>query len=97
MEKLRTVLLLTLEYVSRDMCRGSTLYWSSVLVGVFCANSSDKLNTRQPGVDTTIGYPQELSRLSEEDLESDVVFWIGAGYVCAHSPLPVPFRSAAQY
>ena len=48
MEKLRTVLLLTLEYVSRDMCRGSTLYWSGVLVGVFFANSSAKLNIPQP-------------------------------------------------
>ena len=60
--------------MSRDTCRGSSLYWSSVLVRVFSANSSDKLNTRQPGVDTTIGYSQELSRLSEEDLESDVSF-----------------------
>ena len=49
MEKLRTVLLLTLEYVSRDMCRGSTLYWSGVLVGVFFVNSSAKLNIPQPG------------------------------------------------
>ena len=49
---------------SRDMCRGSSLYWSSVLVGVFFADSSDKLNTRQPDVDTTMGYPQELSRKS---------------------------------
>ena len=48
---------------------------------------------RQLGVDTTIWYSQELSRLSEEDLESDVVFWIDAGYVCDHSPLPVPFRT----
>ena len=64
---------------SRVMCRGSSLYWSTVLVGVFFANSSDKLNMRQPGVDTIIEYSQELSRLSEEDLESDVVFWIDAG------------------
>ena len=34
---------------------------------------------RQPDVDTIIEYSQELSRLSEEDLESDVVFWIDAG------------------
>ena len=47
---------------------------SAVLVRIFSANSSGKLNLRQPGVDTTIGYSQELSRLSEEDLESDVVF-----------------------
>ena len=47
---------------------------STVLVRIFSANSSGKLNLRQPGVDTTIGYSQELSRLSEEDLESDVVF-----------------------
>ena len=60
--------------MSRDMCRGSSLYWGSVLVRVFSAKSSGKLNLRQPGVDTTIGYSQELSRLSEEDLESDVVF-----------------------
>ena len=80
--------------MSRDMCRGSSLYWSSVLVRVFSANSSDKLNLRQLGVDTTIEYSQELSRLSEEDLESDVVFWIDAGYVCDHSPLPVPFRTS---
>ena len=65
-------------------------------VGVFSANSSDKLGIRQPGVDATIGYSQELSRLSEEDLESDVVFWIDAGYVCAHSPLPVPFRRCSS-
>ena len=79
--------------MSRDMCRGSSLYWSSVLVRVFSANSSDKLNLRQLGVDTTIGYSQELSRLSEEDLDLDVVFWIDAGYVCDHSPLPLPFRT----
>ena len=35
--------------MSRDMCRGSSLCWSSVLVGVFFANSADKLNMRQPG------------------------------------------------
>ena len=64
---------------SRDRCRGSSLYWSTVLVGVFFANSSDKLNMRQPDVDTINEYSQELSRLSEEDLESDVVFWIDAG------------------
>ena len=54
--------------MSRDMCRGSSLDWSSVLVRVFSANSSDKLNLRQPGVDTIIEYSQELSRLSEEDV-----------------------------
>ena len=43
MEKLRTVLVLTLEYVSRDMCRDSSLYWTCVCVRVFFANSS------QPG------------------------------------------------
>ena len=46
--------------------------------------ASGKLNLRQPGVDTTIRYSQELSRLSEEDLESDFVFWIDAGYACDH-------------
>ena len=38
--------------MSRDMCRGSSLYWKprgSVLVGVFLANSAEKLNMRQPG------------------------------------------------
>ena len=30
-------------------------------------------------VDTIIEYSQELSHLSEEDLELDVVFWIDAG------------------
>ena len=35
--------------VSRDMCRGSSLCWNSVLVGVFFANSADDLNMRQPG------------------------------------------------
>ena len=60
--------------MSRDMCRGSSLYWSTVLVRIFSANSSGKLNLRQLGVDTTIGYFQELSRLSGRDLESDVVF-----------------------
>ena len=49
MEKFRTVLLLTLEYVSRDMCRDSSLYWTCVFVGVFFANSSAKLNIPQPG------------------------------------------------
>ena len=52
---------------------------STVLVRIFSANSSGKLKLRQPGVDTTIRYSQELSRLSEEDLESDVVFYIDAG------------------
>ena len=60
--------------VSRDMCRGSYLCWNSVLVGVFFANSADELNMRQPGVDTTMGYPRELARLSGVELESDVVF-----------------------
>ena len=36
-------------YVSRDMCRGSSLYWSGVLVKVFFAKSTDKLNMSQPG------------------------------------------------
>ena len=67
--------------------------YDDTLVRIFSANSSGKLNLRQPGVDTTIGYSQELSRLSEEDLESDVVFWIDAGYVRDHSPFPVPFRT----
>ena len=49
MEKLRTVLLLTLEYVSRDTCRDSSLYWTCVFVGVFFANPSAKLNIPQPG------------------------------------------------
>ena len=35
--------------VPRDMCRGSSLCWNSVLVGVFFANSADELNMRQPG------------------------------------------------
>ena len=61
------------------MCRGSCLCWNSVLVGVFFANSADELNMRQPGVDTTMGYPRELSRLSGVELESDVVFRIDAG------------------
>ena len=42
--------------MSRDMCRGSSLYWSTVFVRIFSANSSDKLNLRQLDVDTTIGY-----------------------------------------
>ena len=61
------------------MCRGSSLYWSTVLVGIFTANSSGKLDLRQLGLDTTIGYSQKLSRLSGGVLESDVVFWIDAG------------------
>ena len=65
--------------MSRDMSRGSSLFWSTVLVRIFSANSSGKLNLRQLGVDTTIGYSQELSRLSGGDMESDVVFWIDAG------------------
>ena len=43
------MLLLTLEYVSRDRCRDSSLYWTCVYVGVFFANSSAKLNIPQPG------------------------------------------------
>ena len=31
------------------MCRGSSLYWSGVLVGVFFVNSADKLNMLQLG------------------------------------------------
>ena len=49
MEKLRTVLLLTLEYVSQNMCRDSSLYWTCVCVGVFFANSSANLYIPQPG------------------------------------------------
>ena len=35
--------------MSRDMRRGSSLYWSIVLVAVFFANSADKLNMLQLG------------------------------------------------
>ena len=39
--------------MSRDMCRGSSLHWSGVLVGVFFANSADKLNMLQLGAHIT--------------------------------------------